>query len=644
MTDVKMPSMTGASPDTTQLLRDAMSALRMGDIVKSAELADLARQQDQSARVMMVFAAISHALGRDVDALSILEQAIKLAPDIGNYPDAAASILLKLGRKADGMFNLKLGTHLPSDPFIDEIIGDYFGNIKDIFDSFIENRPLTTARLMVDQRLYAAAIHHLEIYIGVSGGDAESFALLAYCTLQIGAIQDAEIALTALTALAPSYRKLVDYKIGLALLKGEVSEIKTLINQLPPVTSVADALERYRLLVYSPFIEASVLLNVRDEINKLVTVNTDVDPFELNLSPERIIGFVCADIDSALESILLAMKSRCVVKVYILGTGGSRSLQRIKASLDDVREVAMIDDATLIEMIRLDGISVLFDCVGAGHFARPNIWRTKMAPIQILWAFTDPYDDTISYTYKLAADKTIAQDDRTFDIGMPIRYPIPPAELMGQISDIRSMNVTRDADGKESKRLLVPHPVGLLTNDIIDLYLSILDEVSGAVLAFVARPDLSDPLVHRVLTIADQRGCADRIDLIAPVDFAKSRHEIMLDSDLILDSAPYGNLDLVTECLWIGCPVLILDGLGVREHASAAMAQAGGLHQLVAKDVGEFRQKAVTLLKKPNALSELKVALLDSQKGLTLERYDAVAEALIAKLGSLWDARWSMIS
>lgn len=53
------------------MLRAAMEALRAGDPIRAAEMADQARHHDQSGRVLIVFAAISHALGRDVDALTI---------------------------------------------------------------------------------------------------------------------------------------------------------------------------------------------------------------------------------------------------------------------------------------------------------------------------------------------------------------------------------------------------------------------------------------------------------------------------------------------------------------------------------------------------------------------------------------------
>lgn len=183
MSDVVSSPASATNEQADEHLRAAMTALRAGDIMRAAEEAEKARSSDQSARVLIVFAAISHALGRDIDALSMLEQAMQFAPEVGNYPDAAAAILLKLGRKSDGIFNLKLGTHLPSDVFLDEIIGNYFGKIKDIFDSFIENRPLTTARLMMQQGMYAAAMRQLETFVGVSGGDVDSFSLLVECSI-----------------------------------------------------------------------------------------------------------------------------------------------------------------------------------------------------------------------------------------------------------------------------------------------------------------------------------------------------------------------------------------------------------------------------------------------------------------------------
>lgn len=616
-----------------------MTALRAGDIMRAAEEAEKARSSDQSARVLIVFAAISHALGRDIDALSMLEQAMQFAPEVGNYPDAAAAILLKLGRKSDGIFNLKLGTHLPSDAFLDEIIGDYFGKIKDIFDSFIENRPLTTARLMMQQGMYAAAMRQLETFVGVSGGDVDSFSLLVECSIYTGQLQEAEVAFSALLALNADHPKRPDYALGIALLKGDAQAVSEACAQLKEVDNLEDALARYRMLELSPLVDDAVLAEGLSQVHRLTFANPEVSTFSATDWPETVsVGFLCSYVDSALEGLLLSLKEYIPVKVYFTGTGSSPSLMRVKAALEDFREVAAVDDATLVEMIRFDQVSVLFDTVGAAAFARPGIWRTRMAPVQILWALPSLYDNSDCYDYRLLASGD-AGDGRVITLGAPLRYPVPPAELMGRVAEVRAMTVTRDATDRKTRRLIAPHSNALVTDAALTTYMGILASVPEATLTFVALSELDDPLVQRVLSAAAAQDCAERVELIAPTDFMVSRAEIMRDADLVLDSFPYGNLEMVTECLWIGCPVLVVEGNSPRSRVTADLIRATGLDDLVVDTFDAYRQTALRLLTDDKMLTQIKTKLRASHGAISFTQYDAMSKLLARKIESLW-AEW----
>lgn len=642
MSDVVSSPASATNEQADEHLRAAMTALRAGDIMRAAEEAEKARSSDQSARVLIVFAAISHALGRDIDALSMLEQAMQFAPEVGNYPDAAAAILLKLGRKSDGIFNLKLGTHLPSDVFLDEIIGSYFGKIKDIFDSFIENRPLTTARLMMQQGMYAAAMRQLETFVGVSGGDVDSFSLLVECSIYTGQLQEAEVAFSALLALNADHPKRPDYALGIALLKGDAQAVSEACAQLKEVDNLEDALARYRMLEWSPLVDDAVLAEGLSQVHRLTFANPEVSTFSATDWPDTVsVGFLCSYVDSALEGLLLSLKEYIPVKVYFTGTGSSPSLMRVKAALEDFREVAAVDDATLVEMIRFDQVSVLFDTVGAAAFARPGIWRTRMAPIQILWAVPSRYDDLACYDYRLApsADST---NMRLIDLGVPLRYPVPPAELMGRVAEVRALKVSRDTSDRDVRRLLAPH-AGLLISDVaLDIYMKILTAVPKATLAFVARSELNDPLVQRVLAAAAIHDCGDRVELIDPSDFLQSRSEIMLDADLILDSFPYGNLEMVTEALWIGSPVLTLKGNNPRSEAAAYLVKAAGFDELISDGIEDYYRDAIDFLENKADLKVVVEKMRNLHKSISSSLYQETAEVLANKIESLWGEWRSM--
>ncbi len=622
-----------------QHLRTAMDALRAGDIVLAANEADSARVLGQSARVLMVFAAISHAVGRDADALAMLDQAMTLEPSVGNYPDAMAAIYLKLGRKADGLFNLKLGTHLSPDPILSEIFGDYFGSIKSIFDSFIENRPLKTAKLLIDQGMYSAALRQLETFIAVSGGDIDSFALTAESALRLGNTRDAEVALEALRALNEEDERLLDLEFRLSVLKGDEVDIRQSFSKLPAGVNFQQSYLRSRAMVASPYFEVADIKNMHQTISKLVPSISDLDPPNFNSSADLMsIGFFVSGIDPTLESLILALKDRAKIKIYCLGTGHSPSQQRLKNAIDDWRDVASIDDATLTEMVRYDDVSILFDCAILGPFSRPAVVRARVAPVQIVWQTDDGYDDPASYDYRLT-DKALepkADGARVLHLDASLRYPLPPAELMGRVTELRLQNTKREEGGAGQVRLLAPHAPTAISPALLAIWLDILVSVPEATLTFIAPTDLNDAFVQRILMAAEEKSVADRVDLIDPSVFMASRHDVLLDADLILDSFPRNNFDAMTEALWIGCPILTIAGDQPYKSLSASLAQSAGLLELIAQDEADYRARAIRLATQSKERKALKTKLKQMHQTLTLSAYEKTAEELFQKLDALW--------
>jgi tetratricopeptide (TPR) repeat protein len=620
-------------------LRRAMDALRAGDIVLAAGEAESARALGQTARVLMVFAAISHAVGRDADALAMLDQAMNLEPSVGNYPDAMAAIYLKLGRKADGLFNLKLGTHLSSDPFLSEIFGDYFGSIKSIFDSFIENRPLKTAKLLIDQGMYSAALKQLETFIAVSGGDIDSFALIAESALRLGNTRDSEVALEALRALDSDDERLLDLEFRLSVLKGDEVEIQQSFAKLPAAMNLQQSYLRARAMVSSPYFESLDIENAYTITSGLIPSISDIDPPNFNVSTDLLsIGFFVSGIDPTLESLLLALKDRVKIKIYCLGTGHSPSQQRLKNAIDDWRDVASIDDATLTEMVRYDDISILFDCAILGPFSRPAVVRARVAPVQIVWQTDDGYDDVASYDYRLT-DKALepkASGARVLHLNTPLRYPLPPAELMGRVTELRLQNTKREEGGVDQVRLLAPHAPTAISPALLGVWLDILVSVPEATLTFIAPTDLSDAFVHRILIAAEEKSVVDRVDLIDPSVFMTSRHDVLLDSDLILDSFPRNNFDAMTEALWIGCLILTVSGDQPYASLSASLARSADLPELIAQDEADYRARAIRLATHLKDRKALKAKLKQMHQTLTLSVYEKTAEELFQKLDALW--------
>lgn len=621
------------------LLVSAMEFLKAGRMADAADTAERARQHGQSGPVLLVFAAISHKMGRDGDALLMLEQAMQLEPSIGNYPEAAAAILLKVGQKADGLYYLKLGTHLEKDDFLNTLMNDFFGDIKSIFDGFIENKPLKVAQLMIDQQLYSSAYQQLENYISMTGGSAESFSLIAKCAVNLGQIQSADIALKAARSLNDKYPGLSDLEFELACLRGDKAEVRICLDSLPPPATLKQAENRYQLIVSSPLLEESdVVAALGDVISRIEAIpGIESAEFVAN-SEESVLGFLISSFDTQLEALLTLLCEKIKIKIYYAGSDNSPAKQRLMAAIEDWRDIAGIDDEILVDMIRFDNLSVFFDCVGVGALSRLPLLRSRVAPIQVLWRLDNGFDDSTLYDFYLS-DVTLDNselDERRLCLSNPLRLPLPPTEFMGRVMELRELVVTREKAASGAIRFFAPHSQSNLTEAQLQVWSALLREIPDATLSIIEKSDVSSEVIQRILSVIADEDVIGRIDLIDPEQFSKMRHEIIVDSDLILDSFPRGNYFATQEVLWIGCPIVSLAGKKSYERSSASLLLSVGMDELVGHTVEEYKSIVKDLalnVEKRTAITQ-KLKMVTGE--LTLAAYDAAAVELVEKSNALW--------
>jgi predicted O-linked N-acetylglucosamine transferase (SPINDLY family) len=173
--------------------------------------------------------------------------------------------------------------------------------------------------------------------------------------------------------------------------------------------------------------------------------------------------------------------------------------------------------------------------------------------------------------------------------------------------------------------------------------MDILASVPSATLAFIAPSDINNKFVQRILAAAEKHSISDRIDLIDAADFLKSRQEILLDADLVLDRFPRGNSDLVLECIWIGCPALAVWGGQPYDRSAASIARSAGLLELVASDAEDYKKRAISLAKSAKDRKKLRELLKKVNRDLNLSAYETTANELVEKSDALW-RKWCMIN
>lgn len=104
------------------------------------------------------------------------------------------------------------------------------------------------------------------------------------------------------------------------------------------------------------------------------------------------------------------------------------------------------------------------------------------------------------------------------------------------------------------------------------------------------------------------------------------------DMDIALDTFPYNGGLTTCEALWMGTPVLTLEGSRIISRQSSAMLQSVGLHDFVARTQDEFVSKGVYWSAHREALVALREGLRARVAAAPLTDGAAYARALEGKL------------
>ena len=120
-------------------------------------------------------------------------------------------------------------------------------------------------------------------------------------------------------------------------------------------------------------------------------------------------------------------------------------------------------------------------------------------------------------------------------------------------------------------------------------------------IAFVD-PGICDAMAGRFKDCGIDRG---RITFAGPIKTHRAHLESHSQADLMLDSFPYAGTTTTCESLWMGVPVVTLEGVTHCARVGSSLLQSIGLPQLVARSVDEYVAIAVGMAANPSTLVSL---------------------------------------
>jgi len=307
---------------------------------------------------------------------------------------------------------------------------------------------------------------------------------------------------------------------------------------------------------------------------------------------------------------------------------------RIRPCFSAWKPLFGLNDEAAAHLIHGDGVHVLLDISNHTGRNRLPMFALKPAPVQVTW---------------LGLPSTSGLAEMDYVLGDP--YAIP-AEFESHFSEAvwrmpESCLCLAVPDSPVNVAPLPAHSAGYvtfgsfnnlakMTDEVVAVWVRVLKAVPNSRL-FLKTKQLSDPVVcEKTRQRFVSCGIAPERLLLSGALASRDDHLAAYNNvDIALDTFPYSGVTTSVEALWMGVPVLSMQGDRFISRTAASIAHNAGLPGWIAADQDDYVAKAVEFTTNLERLATLRAGL--RQQVLASPLFDAPRFAR-----NFEDALWGM--
>ena len=327
------------------------------------------------------------------------------------------------------------------------------------------------------------------------------------------------------------------------------------------------------------------------------------------------IGYVSSDfrhhaVSNFIEPVLAAHdKSKFELFAYYHHIVVDDMTKRIQSHVPHWRSLVGKSDADIAAMIRADGIDILIDLAGHTVTNRLPVFARKPAPVQVTWLgypnttglstmdyrITDAFADPPGMTEMFHTEKLHRMPECFSCYSAPTDAPdVAPLHAM------RNGRVTFGSFNNFAK----------ITPEVIQVWSNILKRIPTATL-FLKYKDLeSAPMTQFIHHQFMTRGVLVSQLRIQGNDASHVEHMNRYNTiDIGLDPFPYNGTATTLDALWMGVPVITLEGISHAGRVGVSQMSNLGLQELIAHNQNEYVEIAVALARDLPRLATLRAGM-----------------------------------
>jgi predicted O-linked N-acetylglucosamine transferase (SPINDLY family) len=281
---------------------------------------------------------------------------------------------------------------------------------------------------------------------------------------------------------------------------------------------------------------------------------------------------------------------------------------QLKRNFSKWTDVSDLSDADAREVIYTDKVQILLDLSGHTSGNRLSIFSGSPAPVQVSWlgypatTAVDQIDYILSDPYASRYVDEIFFTEKVWRLPSSSICFTPPAHNIdcGSVPATLSGFVTFGCFNNLAK----------INENVVSAWAKILESVPASRL-YLKNVNLSDPGArHALLERFQRHGTpADRI-ILRPAVSSVADHLMEYNNiDIALDTFPYPGVTTSIESLWMGVPVLTIEGKGNLLRLGESIAHNINLPDWIAVDEDDYIKKAISFSQKLGMLAELRSSL-----------------------------------
>lgn len=589
---------------------DAEPLFRVGLVHAARNTPDAAEQAirgalalDEQPKYLLVLGDVLEQAGRREEALQVWQRAIELNPGLATAYSRLGMAYYDLGQTREAVSAFETAISLAPD-------------------SVRPRWNLVTTLLRVGHR--QEAVSALKALTRIAPGDSRAWETLGGLLLRGSEIIGAREAFARAVELTPGRP---GAWLGLANCDTHFGRTEEVLSSLEHAeqlcTADASQIGSQRLIAvhYSEIWDADATFKAHIDWARRYADSSDAPTaFPSQLDPEKRlrIGYLSPRFhESSISPLLvpvLESHDQKVVEIYCYASQDIEDhvTSRVRAASTGWRPILNKPDEAVASQIREDEIDILIDLAGHTPGHRLSVMAMRPAPLLVTWL--DYFDTTGVETVDFLISDAVhspAYDRQKFVenlIRMPVlRYCWEPPAFAPDVA-IRSV---AQHEAPEAPVFGCFNRLAKVSEATLDAWCTLLRKLPRARLVLKNSALQGEAEREEVASWFGSRGVhRDRLSLRGSSSYADmlaEYHEI----DIALDTFPYNGGLTTLDALWMGKPVVTLQGDSMIGRQSQAILCAIGLADLCARDVPGYIALADALARDRPALAKLSGGLRD---------------------------------